>query len=156
MERVLRFLVSRRSIVGFAAAGVGVVLNLLGILTGPFWLTIVVAMYVVAAEEPSQKGSILPAAMFVALLGALVHAVLTHAPTGSSITLAAGLLFSGATLIVRSALLDRRMHRLLRRERAALLNLADARYAFNFGNPFSGTHFGPPRTLRFDLRLKTR
>jgi TonB-dependent receptor-like protein/carboxypeptidase family protein len=52
--------------------------------------------------------------------------------------------------------------RLVRRDavelevRAALLNLADARYAFNFGNPFSGTHFGPPRTLRFDLRLKTR
>jgi outer membrane receptor protein involved in Fe transport len=52
--------------------------------------------------------------------------------------------------------------RLVRRDavelevRAAVLNLADARYAFNFGNPFSGTHFGPPRTLRFDLRLTTR
>ena len=38
--------------------------------------------------------------------------------------------------------------RLIRRDaielsaRAAVLNLTDARYAFNFGNPFSGTHFG--------------
>jgi outer membrane receptor protein involved in Fe transport len=43
--------------------------------------------------------------------------------------------------------------RLLRRTRlearleAALLNLTDRRYAFNFGNPFSGTHFGADRTL---------
>jgi outer membrane receptor protein involved in Fe transport len=37
--------------------------------------------------------------------------------------------------------------------RAAALNLFDARYAYNFGNPFSGTHFGAPRTLSIALRL---
>ena len=37
--------------------------------------------------------------------------------------------------------------------RAAALNLFDARYAYNFGNPFSGTHFGAPRTLSLALRL---
>ena len=52
--------------------------------------------------------------------------------------------------------------RLLRRQRfelsarASVLNLSDTRYAFNFGNPFSGTHFGAPRSVRFDLRLALR
>ena len=36
---------------------------------------------------------------------------------------------------------------------AEVLNLTDAEYAFNFGNPFSGTHFGPPRTFALKLRL---
>jgi len=40
--------------------------------------------------------------------------------------------------------------------RAAVLNLFDARYAFNFGNPFSGTHFGAPRTASVMLRVETR
>ncbi len=40
--------------------------------------------------------------------------------------------------------------------RAAVLNLTNARYAFNFGNPFSGTHFGAPRTFRLDLKLAMR
>ena len=38
---------------------------------------------------------------------------------------------------------------------AEVLNLTDAAYAFNFGNPFSGTHFGPPRTFAFKLRVLT-
>lgn len=52
--------------------------------------------------------------------------------------------------------------RLLRRRgaelsaRASVLNLGNTRYAFNFGNPFSGTHFGAPRSFRFDLRLALR
>jgi len=37
--------------------------------------------------------------------------------------------------------------------RAAVLNLFDARYAYNFGNPFSGTHFGAPRTVALALRV---
>jgi outer membrane receptor protein involved in Fe transport len=37
--------------------------------------------------------------------------------------------------------------------RAAVLNLTDARYAFNFGNPFSGTHFGPGRTVQVGGRV---
>ena len=32
-------------------------------------------------------------------------------------------------------------------------NVTDAAYAFNFGNPFSGTHFGPPRTFALKVRL---
>jgi hypothetical protein len=36
---------------------------------------------------------------------------------------------------------------------AQVLNLTDEAYAYNFGNPFSGTHFGPPRTFTFKLRL---
>jgi outer membrane receptor protein involved in Fe transport len=48
--------------------------------------------------------------------------------------------------------------RLLRRgridlsARAAILNLFDQAYAYNFGNPFSGTHFGPGRTLSVSVR----
>lgn len=34
-----------------------------------------------------------------------------------------------------------------------VLNLLDARYAYNFGNPFSGTHFGAPRTVAVTLRV---
>jgi outer membrane receptor protein involved in Fe transport len=37
--------------------------------------------------------------------------------------------------------------------RASVLNLLDDRYAYNFGNPFSGTHFGAPRTLSVAARL---
>ena len=40
--------------------------------------------------------------------------------------------------------------------RASVLNLFDASYAYNFGNPFSGTHFGAPRTASVTLRLETR
>ena len=42
--------------------------------------------------------------------------------------------------------------RLMRRERfelsarGSLLNIGDESYAYNFGNPFSGTHFGAPRS----------
>jgi len=38
--------------------------------------------------------------------------------------------------------------------RASVLNAFDARYAYNFGNPFSGTHFGSPRTAALSIRLK--
>lgn len=37
--------------------------------------------------------------------------------------------------------------------RASILNLFDAAYAYNFGNPFSGTHFGAPRTASAGLHL---
>ena len=39
---------------------------------------------------------------------------------------------------------------------ASVLNLFDARYAYNFGNPFSGTHFGAPRTASVTVRVETR
>jgi outer membrane receptor protein involved in Fe transport len=32
-------------------------------------------------------------------------------------------------------------------------NVTDQTYAFNFGNPFSGTHFGPPRRIGASLRI---
>ena len=35
----------------------------------------------------------------------------------------------------------------------AVMNLFDQPYAYNFGNPFSGTHFGAPRTASLSLRL---
>ncbi len=38
----------------------------------------------------------------------------------------------------------------------SVLNLFDARYAYNFGNPFSGTHFGAPRTMTVTLRVAAR
>jgi hypothetical protein len=40
--------------------------------------------------------------------------------------------------------------------RGAVLNLFDARYAYNFGNPFSGTHFGAPRSASITVRVETR
>jgi hypothetical protein len=40
--------------------------------------------------------------------------------------------------------------------RGSVLNLFDQRYAFNFGNPFSGTHFGTPRTATVALQVTFR
>jgi outer membrane receptor for ferrienterochelin and colicin len=37
--------------------------------------------------------------------------------------------------------------------RLVFLNLFNEKYAFNFGNPFSGTHFGAPRAVRLEVRL---
>ena len=33
-------------------------------------------------------------------------------------------------------------------------NLTNERFAFNFGNPFKRTHFGPPRTFSFGLHAR--
>jgi hypothetical protein len=38
----------------------------------------------------------------------------------------------------------------------SLLNLTNHAYALNFGNPFSGTHFGAPRTIRAGVRIGLR
>jgi len=38
--------------------------------------------------------------------------------------------------------------------RAAVLNITGHRFAFNFGNPFSGTHFGPGRTFQAGIQLR--
>ena len=38
--------------------------------------------------------------------------------------------------------------------RAAVMNIAGQRFAYNFGNPFSGTHFGPGRTLQLGLTFR--
>ena len=53
-------------------------------------------------------------------------------------------------------------HRLLRRGavdlslRVSVLNLTGRRWAYNFGNPFSGTHFGPGRTAQAGVRVVFR
>ena len=40
--------------------------------------------------------------------------------------------------------------------RLAMLNATGAQWAYNFGNPFSGTHFGPGRTVQLGLRAGFR
>jgi hypothetical protein len=40
--------------------------------------------------------------------------------------------------------------------RVAALNMTGERWAYNFGNPFSGTHFGPGRTIHAGLRASFR
>ncbi len=40
--------------------------------------------------------------------------------------------------------------------RVSVLNIADRAYAFNFGNPFSGTHFGAGRTVGVSVRAAFR
>ncbi|HET8980362.1 MAG TPA: diguanylate cyclase, partial [Solirubrobacteraceae bacterium] len=79
----------------------------------------------VVANEPARHGGILPAALFAVLIAALLHALATHAPSGARIMLGAGLLFSGVALIVRGALLERRLREMLNRERAALAALGE-------------------------------
>ncbi|MGH9217729.1 MAG: hypothetical protein ACRD1W_00405, partial [Vicinamibacterales bacterium] len=38
--------------------------------------------------------------------------------------------------------------------RAAVLNLFNDHFAYNFGNPFSGTHFGASRTASLAARVR--
>jgi outer membrane receptor protein involved in Fe transport len=38
--------------------------------------------------------------------------------------------------------------------RGGVLNLAGERFAYNFGNPFSGTHFGPGRTFQLGMNVR--
>jgi outer membrane receptor protein involved in Fe transport len=53
--------------------------------------------------------------------------------------------------LIGDAPLWRSQHRSLRL-RLSVLNLLDDDYAFNFGNPFSGTHFGAPRSFAISIR----
>jgi diguanylate cyclase (GGDEF)-like protein len=76
-------------------------------------------------EEPGLRGGILPAGLFLVVLATLLRARLHHAPNVVVFTLYAGLLFSGSALVIRGALLERRLRGLLERERAALASLAD-------------------------------
>ena len=80
---------------------------------------------VIAVGEPSRRGGVLPASMFVVLIGALVHAWLSGVPTGAGITLVVGLLLCGVSLIVRGVLLEHRLRALLSGERRARLDVAD-------------------------------
>jgi diguanylate cyclase (GGDEF)-like protein len=77
-----------------------------------------------AQEEPGDRGGVLPAVMFLALVGELIHASFGHPPLGVMLMLAAGLATSGATLIARAALLVRRQRSLLAAEQEARCELA--------------------------------
>ena len=58
------------------------------------------------------------------------------------------------SLIATLPLVDRdRVEVLLR---GSVLNLFDRDYAYNFGNPFSGTHFGAPRTAALTVQATFR
>ena len=37
--------------------------------------------------------------------------------------------------------------------RGSILNFTGERFAYNFGNPFSGTHFGAGRTFQIGLQV---
>jgi diguanylate cyclase (GGDEF)-like protein len=76
-------------------------------------------------NEPGLRGGILPAVLFLLLLAALLRARLQDAPDAVAFILYAGLLFCGSALVVRSALLERRLRSMLNRERSALADLAD-------------------------------
>jgi diguanylate cyclase (GGDEF)-like protein len=78
-----------------------------------------------STEEPGLRGGILPAGLFLALMGALLRCYLDDAPDGIAFAVFAGLLCSGATLAVRGMLLEGRLRRMLGRERSALASLAD-------------------------------
>jgi diguanylate cyclase (GGDEF)-like protein len=80
-----------------------------------------------AAElnEPAKHGGVLPATMFVLLLAANIGAQINHAITGPADALRIGLLCSGAALILRGTLLERRLREMLGREREALAVLGE-------------------------------
>jgi diguanylate cyclase (GGDEF)-like protein len=76
-------------------------------------------------EGPTERGGILPGAMFLLLIAALIRDHVTGAPAAAGIALTAGVLFSGTALIARGTFLARRARTLLDRERAALASLAE-------------------------------
>jgi diguanylate cyclase (GGDEF)-like protein len=76
-------------------------------------------------EEPGLRGGILPAALFLVLLAALVRCYLIDAPYTVALALLVGLTFSGLTLAIRGVLLEGRLRGMLGRERSALASLAD-------------------------------
>jgi len=78
-----------------------------------------------STEEPGLRGGILPTALFIVLLGALVRAYLLDQAQATRFALFLGLLFTGLSLALRGTLLDFRLRGLLRRERSALASLAD-------------------------------
>jgi hypothetical protein len=56
-ERLERFLLSRRSLVGSALAIVGLALHFVGLVTGPLWLPIVIGLYLIGVLlVPEERG----------------------------------------------------------------------------------------------------
>jgi len=74
-------------------------------------------------------------------------------PGADRVDLGRGRVKPRAVLDLMAGLRLVRLGRLSLEARLEALNVTDAAYAFNFGNPFSGTHFGPPRTFAVHLRL---
>src|SRR5205807_2812370 len=71
------------------------------------------------------RSGVLPGAILMLLLLALIQARVTRAPQGAEIALRAGLLFCGGGLVARSLLLGRSLRSLLERERETLASLAE-------------------------------
>ena len=76
-------------------------------------------------NEPAKYGGALPATMFMLLLMANIEAQISHAAAGPADALRIGLLCSGAALILRGNLLERRLREMLGREREALAILGE-------------------------------
>ena len=76
-------------------------------------------------EEPNPLSVLLPAAMFALVFAALASEASAGASRRILEILGLGLVCSGAALIARSALLSRRIHRILARERRAMVTLRE-------------------------------
>jgi diguanylate cyclase (GGDEF)-like protein len=79
----------------------------------------------VALEEHSQQVLVLPSLALAVLLAAVGVTLITGAPAAATSSLRLGVICCGAALLVRSALLGRRMRAMLERERAALALLGE-------------------------------
>ena len=77
------------------------------------------------AGEPGSRGAILPIAVFLLLVAALIHSRLSHNPAPVNIAIEAGLVFCCLALLMRSQLLAARMRVTLQGERAARAELAE-------------------------------
>jgi diguanylate cyclase (GGDEF)-like protein len=80
---------------------------------------------VAPADEPTYRNGVLPGALLMVLLLALIQARLTGAPQGVELSLRVGVLFCAGALVARSLLLGRGLRSLLERERKALSSLAE-------------------------------
>ncbi|MGA9857994.1 MAG: diguanylate cyclase [Solirubrobacteraceae bacterium] len=76
-------------------------------------------------SDGARRGGVLPAVMFVVLIGALLQAQVGHAAFGARIVLGLGVMLSGVSLITRGGLLERRLRERLAGERAALRALGE-------------------------------
>ena len=80
---------------------------------------------VAPSEEPTYMSGILPGAVLLVILLALVQARLTGAPQSVELALRVGLLFCGGALVARSLMLGQSLRSLLERERRTLSSLAE-------------------------------
>jgi len=78
-----------------------------------------------STAEPGLRGGILPTVLFSLLLLGLLHAYLLDQSRTTRFSLFLGLTFSGLSLSLRGTLLERRLQKMLGRERSALASLAD-------------------------------